>query len=456
MLTCPSALKRRFQGEPKVYEHFLAILEDYQQQLFIIPRIYALFNTAPDILDDVKRFLPENTFHVEAAIEEPDFAAIPTDVEDRSTALNMLRHRLKAISRDEEEIKGIRIENCVGFTQVPLGLAGPLSINGEHQRQTVYAPLATVEPTLVAACSRGCKAFQTSGGVQAIALSEGMSRAPVFGFSTVDDAVKFHRYVQYLKPSFQASAEGTSRYAQLIGLVPHIIGKTVHVKFVFTCGDATGQNMVTIATHRACLDWMKSADAEEFRIVDFQLEGQLSSDKKLSWGNVQDARGVEVLAWGKISNAVCQRVLGCTTATFYQVFLRCNDGSVRNGQMGQNANTANIMTAMFIACGQDAASVLECGWSHLTTELDSDSQLLTLSLYFPSMAVGTVGGGTQYPTQREALELIGCSGPGKKHALAETVAAFALALEVSTIGAFANDTFAKSHMDFARAPQPRL
>jgi hydroxymethylglutaryl-CoA reductase len=419
LLNCASAIKR-FQGKPEVYEQFLAILENYQQQLFIIPQIYALFSTAPDILDDVKRLLPEN---VETAVDGPDFAM---EVEDGSATFKKLQHRSKAIS----ETKSNRVENFASFTRVPLGLAGPLCIKGEHQRQTVYASLATFETRLVVACSRGCKAFQTSGGVQAIALSEGMSRAPAFGFSTVDDAVKFHQYIPFLEPSFRASAEGSSRYARLILLVPYIIEKTVYVRFSFACDDVAGQNAVTIATHHACLEWMKSADAEEFRIVSFQLEGQLSSDKNLSQGNVLDAQGVEVLAWGKISNAACQKVLGCTTAGLHQEFLRSNKGSVRNGQMGQNFNTTNTMAAMFLACGQNAASILECSCSHLTAELDSNSQLLTLSLYFPSVAVGRLGGG-------EALELIGCSGPGKKHTFAETVAAFALASEVSTLSAFA-------------------
>jgi hydroxymethylglutaryl-CoA reductase len=199
---------------------------------------------------------------------------------------------------------------------------------------------------------------------------------------------------------------------------------------------------------------MKSTKSKELGIVDFQLEGQLSSDKKLSWESVHSPRGVQVLAWGKFSNEAHQEVLGCTGARFHQVISRINEGGVRNGQMGQNVNTANVMATIFLACGQDVASVLKCGWSQLTTELDGDSQELTLSLYIPSVAVGTVGGGTQYPTQREALELIGCSGPGKKHALAETVAAFALALEVSTLGALANDTFAQSHKDLARAAPP--
>jgi NADP-dependent 3-hydroxy-3-methylglutaryl-CoA reductase len=432
------------------------ILQDYQRQLFVVPDIYALFSTVPDLLEDLNQLLPESVPRVGADIEGPGLVTIARNAGDRSTAIKNIQKSLKAISQDKEETRGIRIESCVGFTKVPLGLAGPLCIKGQHQLQkTVYAPLATVEPTLVAACSRGCKTFQTSGGVQAIARKEGMSRAPVFVFSVMDEAVKFYQHVSCLETSFRASAEGTSRYAQLIELVPHIIGRSVHVKFVFTCGDATGQNMVTIATHRACQDWLKSTEAKGFHVADFHLEGQLSSDKKLSWGNVHNPRGVEVLAWGNISNTACLKILGCTTARFYQLYSRSIEGGVRNGQMGQNANTANIMTAMFIACGQDAASVLECGWSHLTVELDCDEEL-TLSLYFPSLAVGTVGGGTQYPTQREALELIDCYGSGKKLALAETVAAFALALEVSTLAALANDTFAQSHMELARAGEPRL
>lgn len=105
---------------------------------------------------------------------------------------------------------------------------------------------------------------------------------------------------------------------------------------------------------------------------------------------------------------------------------------------------------MFIACSQDAASVLEFRWSHLTAELNPTSHNLTLSLYFPSLLVGIVGGCTDYPTQKEALELIGCYGAKRKWALAETMAAFALALDVSTISAIADNTFAASHEQLAR------
>jgi hydroxymethylglutaryl-CoA reductase len=134
------------------------------------------------------------------------------------------------------------------------------------------------------------------------------------------------------------------------------------------------------------------------------------------------------------------------------IIARFEDGSIRNGQIRQNINIANVIAAIFIFCGQDAANVFELGWSHLTANLDEETKVLTLSLYIPSLLVGTVGGGTHYPSQRESLELIVCYKDGKKWALTETITAFALALDVSTVNAIANDTFAASHQNLARGP----
>ena len=204
------------------------------------------------------------------------------------------------------------------------------------------------------------------------------------------------------------------------------------------------------------IDWMKSTNAKEFRIVDFQLEGQLSSDKKLSWGNVQDPRGVQVLAWGKISNSVCQRVLGCTTARFHQVYFKIQRGSVRNGQMGQNANTANVMAAMFIACGQDAASVLECGWSHLTAELDNDQ----LTNAKPILSISGGWHSRRWHPVSDTERGIGTNRllwAWEETCLGRDSGSFCSCFGSQHFGAFANDTFAKSHEDLARAaPQSRL
>ncbi|KAL2073824.1 hypothetical protein VTL71DRAFT_11150 [Oculimacula yallundae] len=362
---------------------------------------------------------------------------------------------LPQISRELSATSSIKIENCVGFASVPVGLAGPLTLNGTHQtRKTLFAPLATVEPTVVAACSRGCKVFSACGGISISALQEGLSRAPVFTFSTIQQALAFYRAVPSLLGQLQVVANKTSRHGKLVSVSPRIIGSAVHVKFTYTCGDAAGQNMATLGTHAACMALM--ADNRPDGVIEFQLDGNMSSDKKLSWGSVQEPRGVSVMAWGTISNDISQKMLGCSTKRLKTTLSRLEDGAVRNGQMGHCLNPANIVTAMFIACGQDAASVLESGFSQLTAEYNEGTDDITFSLFFPSLLVGSVGGGTGYGTQKEALDLIGCYGEGKKWALAETIAAFALALELSTLSAMATDTFAASHKTLAREPKSKL
>lgn len=343
----------------------------------------------------------------------------------------------------------VRVENVVGYAAVPVGIAGPLTITGDHQKSTVYAPLATTESTLVASCARGCKAFQACGGIKALATREAMSRSPMFRFNTVDDAVRFWKQVPALEPELRVSAQSTSRYAKLISITPHIISKEVHVKFCYTCGDASGQNMTTIATHKACKDLLKRY-GKDLRVVGFHVEGQLSTDKKLSLRTDGDPRGVEVMAWGVLSDETCRRVLGQPAEAIHNASRLATDGAIRGGMCGNNPNTANILAAMFIACGQDAASVLESGWAQFTTAYDYETKELTATLFIPSLVVASVGGGTAYATQKEALALLGCVGEGRKWALAETICAFALALDLSLLSAVGNDTFSQSHARMAR------
>ncbi|KZM21976.1 Hydroxymethylglutaryl-CoA reductase (NADPH) [Ascochyta rabiei] len=345
----------------------------------------------------------------------------------------------------------IKIENHAGFIRVPVGIAGPLKIAGsEGTNGDFFAPLATVEPTLVASCSRGSKAFTASGGLEFKVLSEGMSRAPVFFFSTPAEALGFAGRVPALRDEFARAAEATSRFARLQTLTPHVVGANVHLCFSYATGDAAGQNMVTIATQAACDDFLASDAAQELGVRDFVIEGDMASDKKGSWRNAMEPRGVQVLAWGNITHEVCVRVLKCSTERLYTVLMLMKEGQARNGGFGGNVNTANVVAAMFIACGQDAGSVAESAWTHLTTTYDADSKKLNLSLFFPSLPVGTVGGGTMYPSQKVSLELLRCQDPGSKRRLAGLVACFCMALDVSTAAAIASGGFTDAHKKLAR------
>ena len=334
-------------------------------------------------------------------------------------------------------------------SQIPIGIAGPLPITGQHQTGTFFAPLATTEPTLVASCSRGCKAFAAGGGVRVRALKSELSRAPRFRFDTVDDALVFLDTIPSLEPRMRSVVATTSRFAKLIRVTPHIISTDVHLKMAYDTGDAAGQNMVTIATQAACEDLLQTHQ-ERFNVVEFAIEGQMSSDKKLSTSQILEPRGTQVVAWGTVSDATCRSVLGLPAETLHLGIQRMAAAAMRNSMLGNSINASNIIAAMFISCGQDAASVLESGWAQLTSSYDSETQVVTLGLFLASLLVGSVGGGTMYPTQRESLEMIGCTGPGKKLALAETIAAFALALDLSTMSAVANDTFTTSHERLAR------
>jgi NADP-dependent 3-hydroxy-3-methylglutaryl-CoA reductase len=355
----------------------------------------------------------------------------------------------QSYARAPKEIDRVRIENCIGHCQVPLGMAGPLRIVGPDFRDDVCAPMATYEPTLIASCSRGCKAFNAAGGIRFEIFENGMSRAPVFQFDETEHAIWFAKAVPGFRDDFAQWASETSTHVQLKKFKASVIGSQVHLFCSYDCGSATGQNMVTKATQYAC-DMLRAAYEDQFLIRDFFIEGQLASDKKPSWGNVKSARGVEVVAWGTITKKACQEVLGLSTERLYHGQTTLKEGGIRNGQFGSNINTANVIAAMFISTGQDPASVAESSWTHLTSELDRDTGDLRMSLYIPSLAVGTVGGGTGYPSQQEALRLLKCGSAGQKNRLAGTIASFSLALDVSTSAAISNDTFTASHMKLAR------
>ncbi|GKU08192.1 unnamed protein product, partial [Fusarium langsethiae] len=303
-------------------------------------------------------------------------------------------------------IDKVRVENCIGFCQIPLAIAGPLDVfAGSLPLETIYAPLATYEGTLIASCCRGCKAFNASGGIHIETLGNSMSRGPVFTFDSPERAMVFAKELPALKPAFSRWAEETSAHVRLQAMEPTVIGSNVHLLCSYSCGSAAGQNMVTKATQYAC-DKLRSSFAQKYSIRGFLIEGQLASDKKPSWGNVKSARGVETLVWGRITSDVCQEVLGCSTQSLYATQQVLKEGGIRNGQFGCNVNTVNIVAAMFIATGQDPASTAEACWSHLTSELDPTTGTLTMSLYMPSLPVGIVGGGTGLPMQREALKIL--------------------------------------------------
>jgi len=342
------------------------------------------------------------------------------------------------------------IEAFVGSVEIPVGLAGPLHIKGEYAGGLYYAPMATSEGALVASATRGATALSRSGGVTTRVIGQRMMRVPLFGFGSMNQALFFAEWVQDHSDELAAEVRKHSNFAQLVEVQAQVMGRNVHVHFVYETGDAAGQNMTTTCTWQAC-QWIfkQLRRFDDLKILNFMVEANLSNDKKVTYQTFLKGRGVRVLAEVVLRDDICQQVLKVSAkqlVTAYQHFI---SGSLAAGMIGFNINVANVVAAMFTALGQDIACVHESALAQLHIELTEEGDAYCI-MTMPSLVIGTVGGGTNLPQQRECLELIGCAGPGKAHKLAEVIASYCLALDISTLSAIAADHFARAHERLGR------
>ena len=341
------------------------------------------------------------------------------------------------------------IESLVGSTEIPLGLVGPLLYNNGEQGELVYAVVGTLEGALVASMNRGAKAVSMGGGFSAHMLHQKMIRAPMFTFRNLAESVLFKGWVEKNRAEIGMIAERGSNHAKLIELVTVVVGKSVHVKFVYTTGDATGQNMSTSCTWNATL-WMEKTFEEEMgiEIVSCVVEGNGASDKKVSGFSMSHGRGVHVVAECHIPERVVNLVLRTSSSEVVQSFNASLAITQLDGMVGYNVNVANAIAAIFVATGQDLGSLHESCCGIFNVEKTDDGIYLAVNL--PTLVIGTVGGGTHLPCQREALELMGCYGSGKLPRFASLIAGFTLALEISTYAAVVSGQFAKAHEKLGR------
>ncbi len=352
---------------------------------------------------------------------------------------------------DFDELVGRNIENPIGAIQIPLGIAGPLLIEGEYARGEYYIPLATTEGALVASINRGCKAVTLSGGVKTRVIYDGMTRAPCIWTPSIVEAVSLVKWVEEHLTDIKKVAESTTRHGKLKRVDPFITGNIVWLRFVFETGDAMGMNMVTIAVDKA-LEWIASNYPGEIRPI--ALSGNMCVDKKPSAINLIMGRGKTVIAEAVVKRDICQKVLKTTPEDIDCVNKTKNLlGSARACSLSFNAHYANIIAAIFIATGQDVAQVVESSMGYTWTEVRNGD--LYISVTLPSLEVGTVGGGTRLPTQREALEILGVAGGGDPPGVnakkfAEIVAAAVLAGELSLLAALAAGHLAKAHIKLGR------
>ncbi len=376
-----------------------------------------------------------NDYTREAAALRRDFAAERTGAQ--------LSH-LAQYTFSPELLQG-NIENFIGVAQVPIGLAGPLRVSGEHARGDFYIPMATTEGTLVASYNRGMRLVAECGGVTTTVVRHRMQRSPVFECANALEARRLGDWVQAHFAEVKAAAETTTRVGQLVAITPFIVGRLLYLRFDYTTGDAAGQNMVGKATLAGC-QWIAATYPDP---VGFVLSGNIDTDKKHSQLNTLLTRGKRVVAEIVLRRDRLQAIMGVDTAALFHMRQISQTGAFFAGSANNGAHSANALAALFIATGQDVANVAESHAAVVYAQLQADGDLYW-SITLPSLIVATYGGGTGLPTQRECLDLLGCYGTGKSDKLAEICAGVALAGDVSLSSAILRGDWVSSHERLGR------
>ncbi len=351
--------------------------------------------------------IPRNAaddYTVEAAADRRGFVEAQTEA------------RLDHVGRfafDPAILRG-NIENFIGVAQVPIGLAGPLRIDGEHATGEFYVPMATTEGTLVASYNRGMRLLSDCGGVKTTVVARSMQRSPVFMFDDAREARAFGHWVEERFEAIKAAAEATTRSGKLISIQQFAVGPTRHLRFNYATGDAAGQNMCGKATYAAC-EWIKANRPGGARYI---LSGNTDTDKKHSQMNMIATRGRRVVAEAVLGREALKRVMRVTPEALFAARQVSQVGAFLAGSANNGAHAANALAALFIATGQDAANVAESHAAIVYAQLNEGGDYYW-SITLPALIVATVGGGTGLATQSECLAMLGCRGAGKADKLAE-------------------------------------
>lgn len=337
------------------------------------------------------------------------------------------------------------IETLIGTVKLPVGVVGPLRVNGLNASGDFFLPLATTEAALVASYARGAEAANKSGGIMTALLSEEMLRSPAFVFDELQTAGLFVEWIVANAERLKTVAEATTRHGKLITIEPMIDNEIVFLVCRFTTGDASGQNMVTVAAQAICDEVLASCPMQ---IRNCFVEGNFSGDKKSSYFGVLRGRGRKVSASVRLPRDVVRQVLRSSVDQMLTYGRVANLGALMSGQIGAQAHYANGLAAFYIATGQDAACVAESavGFTRME-ERDGD---LYCAVTMPNILVGAVGGGTGLPSQAAALNLIGLPEEERGAALAELVAALCLCGEISIVAAISAGHFTAAHQSLAR------
>ncbi|HOZ37074.1 MAG TPA: hydroxymethylglutaryl-CoA reductase [bacterium] len=344
-----------------------------------------------------------------------------------------------------DDVANKNCENFVGATQIPLGIAGPLKINQNKSSHDYYLPLTTTEGALIASVNRGCKATH-QGGINTFVDNVGITRAPLFKTKGVTESQKIVADLKKTLPKLNDLALSTSSHIALLGFEDQIVGKNLWLRFSFDTAEAMGMNMVTKASEK-----ISQYIETKYHIKCLAISGNYCSDKKATWVSFIRGRGKKVWAEATVDYHTCLEVLKTSPEKIVEIVKQKSQlGSIVAGSLGFNAHFANVIAALFLSTGQDAAHVSESSMGITEAEVESDGNLY-FSVYLPSLIVGTVGGGTTLPTQTEALDLLDLGKrPYDVLKFSEIIAAAVLTGELSLTAALASGDLVSAHQKLGK------
>lgn len=446
--SCSSGLEEdvRSDLEPRTLEDCMSILHDCQRG----PRCLSDL----EVMNLITSHKIPN-YKLETVLENPQRAvAIRRELlSSKLPSTSALAH-LPYENYDYSKVMGNSCENVIGYMPVPVGVAGPLLLDDKQY----YVPLATTEGCLVASANRGCRALSLSGGCCSRILADSMTRGPVVRLPSACRAAETKLWLESPEgfSILQEAFDETSRFGRLKKLMVGLAGRNLYIRFQSQTGDAMGMNMLSKGTEHA-LHRLK----QQFPDVEvLSVSGNYCTDKKPAALNWILGRGKSVVCEATIPGKVVREVLKSSTSALVELNINKNlVGSAMAGSIGGfNAHAANIVTAIYIACGQDPAQTV--GSSNCITQMETtgpEGEDLYITCTMPSIELGTVGGGTNLPPQRACLEILGVQGTNPTHPgengrqLARIVCASVLAGELSLMAALAAGHLVKSHMTHNRS-----
>ena len=344
-------------------------------------------------------------------------------------------------SIDPATCKG-NIEGMIGAVQIPIGIAGPLKVNGQYAQGEFYVPLATTEGALVMTYDLGMRMITKAGGATTKVIRDETNISPVFFIGEMKKADEFIEWVQNNYETIKQKAESVTNHGKLIKIEPITINTKTLLKFVFTTGDAHGLNMINKAVKQACDHISRETGYKYIQRANY------SGIKKLNMDNIYNGLGKSAVAEVIISRDLLRilRVIPEEIVELYNIGIL---SSTYAGMVGINAHVANGITGIFVACGQDIADISVSTTGFISYEV-MDTGNLYVRLCLPNLLVATVGGGTGIGTQKECLEIMDCYGHGKVKKLAEIIAASALAGEIAVMCALVNGSYVEAHEKYGR------